>query len=162
LGRGIQTRFGDNVAMTSPTRLASALVCVALLFSACAKKGDPVRDAVDAMAKAANARDESALFSHVAPSFQAANGSGLEEAKSIVRRAFAAYEILNVAFSNVQIERSEGAARVRFRAEMSGQPRKIGGLDALLPSSAKYDFDLRMVPDGGTWKVAWAQWTQAQ
>jgi len=154
-------RFGDNVAMTAVTRLALSLVCVTLLLPACAKKGDPVRDAVDAMAKAANARDESALFSHVAANFQAADGSGLAEARSLVQRAFAAYEILHVTFSDVQIERSEGAARVRFRAEMSGQPRKIGGLDGLVPSSAKYDFDVRMVPDGGSWKVAWAQWTQA-
>jgi hypothetical protein len=149
-----------------PTRfLARALACAipaaALLSGACGAKGDPVRDSIDAMTKAANARDESALFSHVAASFQAGDGSSLSEARSLVSRAFAAYEILNVNVSNLQIERAEGAARVRFRAEMSGQPRKIGGLDALLPSSAKYDFDLRMVPDGGTWKVAWAQWTPA-
>ena len=156
--------MGAMTATRSPRRpLACAAAALAVLFSAgCGAKRDPVRDAVDAMAKAANARDESALFSHVAGNFQAADGSGLAEAKSLVQRAFAAYEILNVTFSNVQIERAEGAARVRFRAEMSGQPRKIGGLDGLLPSSAKYDFDLRMVPEGGTWKVAWAQWTQAQ
>ena len=113
------------------------------------------------MTKAANARDESALFTRVAPAFQAGDGSSLADAHSLVKRAFAAYEILDVKVSNVQIERSEGAARVRFRADMSGQPRKIGGLDGLLPSSAKYDFDLRMVPEGGAWKVAWAQWTPA-
>jgi hypothetical protein len=129
---------------------AFALALASSVFSCgCGRKGDPVGDAVDAMAKAANARDESALFSHVAANFQAADGSGLAEAKALVQRAFAAYEILDVTFSDVQIERSEGAARVRFRADMSGQPRKIGGLDGL-------------VPDGGTWKVAWAQWTQAQ
>jgi hypothetical protein len=152
--------------MTTTRFRALALACAVLAASAlpsvaCGGKGDPVRDSLDAMTKAANARDESALFSHVAPSFQAGDGSGLADAQALVRRAFAAYEILNVTVSNLQVERAEGAARVRFRAEMSGQPRKIGGLDGLLPSSAKYDFDLRMVPDGGTWKVAWAQWTPA-
>jgi hypothetical protein len=151
--------------MDSPRRRALGAFALALassvFSSGCGRKGDPVRDAIDAMAKAANARDESALFSHVAADFQAADGSGLAEAKALVQRAFGGYEILDVTFSNVQIERSEGAARVRFRADMSGQPRKIGGLDGLLPSSARYDFDVRMVPDGGTWKVAWAQWTQA-
>jgi hypothetical protein len=142
--------------------LASALVAGAsVLAAACGGKGDPVRDSIDAMTKAANARDESALFSHVAANFQAGDGSSLADARSIVQRAFAAYEMLDVKVSDVQIERSEGAARVRFRADMSGQPRKIGGLDGLLPSSAKYDFDVRMVPEGGTWKVAWAQWTPA-
>lgn len=155
--------MGAMAPNRSPKRaLVYAIAAAAALLSAgCGKKRDPVRDAVDALAKAADARDENALFSHVAPNFQAADGSGLADAKALVERAFAAYEILDVKFSNVQIERAEGAARVRFHAEMSGQPRKVGGLDGLLPSSAKYDFDLRMVPDGGTWKVAWAQWTQA-
>jgi hypothetical protein len=152
--------------MTSIRSLARVFLCacvavVPLFGAACGDKADPVRESIDAMTKAANARDESALFSRVAASFQAGDGSSLADAQSLVKRAFAAYEILDVKVSNVQIERSEGAARVRFRADMSGQPRKIGGLDGLLPSSAKYDFDLRMVPDGGTWKVAWAQWTPA-
>jgi len=151
--------------MVPNRRSIRAFVCAAiagaLLAARCGRKGDPVQDSIDAMAKAANARDESALFSRVAANFQAGDGSSLADARELVHRAFGAYEILNVTFSSVQIERAEGAARVRFRAEMSGQPRKIGGLDGLLPSSAKYDFDLRMVPDGGTWKVAWAQWTPA-
>jgi NAD(P)-dependent dehydrogenase (short-subunit alcohol dehydrogenase family) len=152
--------------MTANRRLARELACALLaaasaVAAACGGNGDPVRDSIDAMAKAANARDESALFSRVASNFEAGDGSSLADARSLVQRAFAAYEMLDVKVSNVQIERSEGAARVRFRADMSGQPRKIGGLDGLLPSSAKYDFDVRMVPDGGTWKVAWAQWTPA-
>ena len=145
-------------------RLRSAavlLLAAATLSWSCGKRADPVQEAIDAIAKAANARDESALFAHVSPGFQGADGSSFADAQSLVRRAFAAYEILGVTFKDVKIERAEGAARVRFRAEMSGQPRKIGGLDGLLPSSASYDFDLRMVPDGGTWKVAWAQWTRA-
>jgi hypothetical protein len=150
------------IPIRSPKRaVACAIAVAALLSAACGEKRDPVRDSIDSMLKAANARDESGVFAHVSPGFQAGDGSSLAEARSIVSRAFAAYEILNVTVSNVRIERAEGAARVRFRAEMSGQPRKIGGLDALLPSSAKYDFDLRMVPEGGTWKVAWAQWTPA-
>ena len=143
------------------SRRALGVLAFVGLLSGCSRSGDPVRDSLDAMVKAANARDESALFSRVAANFQAGDGSGLADAQSLVKRAFAAYEILTVTVSNVQIERSEGAARVRFRADMSGQPRKIGGLDGLLPSSAKYDFDVRMVPDGGAWKVAWAQWTPA-
>ena len=152
--------------MNSQRRLVRALACAVLsalgtLLVDCGGHGDPVRDSIDAMTKAANARDDSALFSRVSPSFQGGDGSSLADARELVRRAFGAYEILEVTVSNLQIERSEGAARVRFRADMSGQPRKIGGLDSLLPSAAKYDFDLRMVPDGGTWKVAWAQWTPA-
>jgi hypothetical protein len=87
--------------------------------------------------------------------------SGFAEAQSTVERYFAAYEVLDVSIRDVRIERAEGAARVRLRATLSGQPRRIGGLDGLVPSSAAYDFDLRLVPEGGAWKVSWAQWNPA-
>ena len=41
---------------------------------------------------------------------------------------------------------------------MTGQPRSVGGLSGLLPSAAKYDFDLRLVRDGKEWKLASAGW----
>ena len=129
--------------------------------ASCARSGDPVRESLDAMVKAANARDVKALFDHVAGNFEAADGSGLEDAKTNIRRYFAAYEILSVSIRDVRIERGEGAARVRLSAEMSGQSRKIGGLEGLFPSSATYAFDLRLVAENGNWKVAWAQWGPA-
>jgi hypothetical protein len=74
---------------------------------------------------------------------------------------FAAYEILDVTVSDVQIERGDDAALVRLRASMSGQPRKIGGLEGLVPSAAKYDFELRLIQEGKAWKLAWAAWAPA-
>ncbi len=143
-------------------RKAAALVLAAAAWTlvlACAREGDPVRESLDAIVQAANARDAGRLFEHVASSFQAADGSGLSDAKAMVDRYFAAYEILTVTIRDVQIERGEGAARVRLRAEMSGQPRKIGGLSGLVPTASTYDFDLRLTLEDGRWKVAWAQWT---
>lgn len=133
-------------------------IAVGLEAGACAREGDPVRASLDAMVKAANARDAGGLFDHVAPGFQGADGSGLADARATVERYFAAYEILHVSIRDVRVERGEAAARVRLTAEMSGQPRTIGGLEGLVPSAAAYDFDLRLTADGGTWKVAWAQW----
>ncbi len=120
-----------------------------------------MRDCLDAIVKAAAARDASAIFERVAPEFQGADGAGFADAKATVDRYLAAYESLSVSIRDVRIERSEGAARVRLRAEMSGKPRRIGGLDGLVPASATYDFDLRLVRQGGAWKVAWAQWNPA-
>lgn len=131
------------------------------LLSACGPKSDPVRDALDRMTSAANSRDTGALFERVAADFQAADGSGRADAEATVHRYFAAYEILNVSIRDVQIEHGANAARVRLRTAVSGQPRRIGGVERLVPSSATYDFDLRLVSDGGKWKVAWAQWNPA-
>ena len=142
-------------------RLAGAILALAplLLAARCGAPKDPVRAALDAMVRAADARDTGALFDRIAPGFSAADGSARDDARATVERYFAAYEILDVRLEDVRIERGgPDAARVRFRAGMSGQPRKIGGLEGLVPSSSAYDFDLRMTNDGGAWKVAWAQW----
>jgi hypothetical protein len=148
--------------MKSDRSLAVLALVVAVSATACSRPaGDPVRESLDAMVKAANARDTKSLFEHVSPTFQAADGSGLADARAMVERYFAAYEILTVSIRDVKVERGEGAARVRLRAEMSGQPRKIGGLSGLIPSSAAYDFDLRLTSESGVWKVAWAQWNPA-
>ena len=144
--------------MRNRSLVLPAVACALALSLACAKKGDPVKDTLDRMVKAANARDVGKLFENVAADFQAADGSGRAEAEALVRRIFSAYEILNVSIHDVQVEKGENAARVRLSADLSGQPVKIGGLDGLVPSSAKYDFDLRLTSDGKTWKVAWASW----
>ena len=59
---------------------------------------------------------------------------------------------------DLEIERAPESARARFVADMSGRPRKIAGLDRFFPSAAAYRFDLRLVPEAGLWKVAWASW----
>lgn len=110
------------------------------------------------MVRAAHRRDVSALFERVSAGFESGDGSSRADAQALLRRMFAAYEILDVTLSDVSIERSANAARARFRAELSGQPRRIGGLDGLFPRSSSYDFDVRLVTEEGRWKVAWASW----
>jgi len=132
-----------------------AFVC---LFG-CARKTDPIRETIDAVVKAANARDAAAVLARVSPDFEAADGTGRLDLEMRLNRYFAAYEILHVTVSDVQIEKGSGAARVRLRAQMSGQPRSVGGLSGLLPSNATCDFELRLVNDGEAWKVGFAGWT---
>jgi hypothetical protein len=141
---------------TAWRRLAAVLSAI-LIFS-CARGGDPARECLDDLVKAAHNRDASAFFDRVAADFQAADGSTRADAEMLLRRYFAGYEILDVIVRDVNIEKAENAARVRFRAELSGQPRKIGGLDSFLPRTSSYDFDMRLTPAAGKWKVSWAQW----
>ena len=144
-------------------RRASAIPILVCLLAgacwlACAKKNDPIRETLDAVVKAANARDTAALMAQVAPEFEAADGTSRLDLEVRLNQYFAAYEILHVAFSDVTIEKGNGAAFVRLRAQMSGQPRSVGGLSGLLPSEAKYDFEMRLVNDGEAWKLGWAAW----
>jgi len=156
----------ENKALSAKSRsrlLGAIAVALALLAAACGEKGDPVRRAIDEIVAAAERRDAGAIVERLAPDFQAADGSGRADAETTLRRYLAAYERLSVRISDLTIERAAGAARARFRADLSGTPRQIGGLEGLIPRSSAYRFDLRLAPaaDGGRWLVAWASWEQA-
>ena len=129
-----------------------------LLAAGCGEKADPVRSTLDRVRKAAEARDAAGVVENLTPDFRDNAGGGAREASEALRRYFAAYEILNVRMRDITIERAAESARARFRVDLSGQPRKIGGLDGLFPSASTYNFDVRLVPDGKRWKIAWAAW----
>jgi hypothetical protein len=146
--------------LSSSRRQIALSICGLLLSLAagCGEKADPVRATLDRIRKAAEARDAAGVVENLGSDFRDDAGGGAGEVSEALRRYFAAYEILNLQMRDITIERSEQAARARFRVEFSGQPRKIGGLDGLLPSASTYKFDVRLVPDGKRWKVAWAAW----
>ena len=148
--------------MTLIRRAFALHFCVLLLLaSGCREKADPLRATLERIRKAAEARDAAGVLENLASDFRDDSGGGAADVSEVLRRFFAAYEILNLQMRDVTIERAEQAARARFRVELSGQPRKIGGLDGLLPSVSTWNFDVRLVPDGKRWKVAWAAWQQA-
>jgi hypothetical protein len=138
-------------------------VCAALLFAlACGEKEDPVRRSLEEMFTAAEARDAGEFLEHLTSDFTGAEGADRAQAERLLRMYFAAYDRLDVAVSDLEIERSPGAARARFVATLSGTRGKgIPAIEALLPSDSRYRFDLRLVEDGGSWKVAWASWELA-
>ena len=125
----------------------------------CRTEGDPVREALDRVAGSADERDVAGVAAHLAADYRDAAGNGRSDVEQTLRGYFAAYESLEVTLRDVSIERAEGAARARFRADLSGRARQeTGGLAGLLPSSASYRFDVRLVPEGSQWKIAWASW----
>jgi hypothetical protein len=145
------------------TRSLCAIALAAILVgAACGEKGDPARRTIDEIVAAAEKRDAAAVVERLAPDFQAADGSGRADAEMTLRRYLAAYERLGVRISDLTIERAAGAARARFRADLTGTARKIGGLEGILPQSSAYRFDLRLAPtsEGGHWVVTWATWEQ--
>ncbi len=149
---------------TAPRLRTAAAVLVLLVASAtgCGEKSDPVRQALDRLVAAANDRDAGDFVQGLAPDFRADDGTGRADAEATLRRYFAAYESLDVRISDVSVERAADAARVRFRADLSGKPRSVGGLEGLLPAKSAYRFDLRLSPgEGGRWLVTWAAWENA-
>jgi hypothetical protein len=156
------------ISSTSTTALRffaiSGLALLVASAAGCGEKGDPVRQALDRLKAAAEERDAGGFVSGLAPDFRAEDGTGRAEADATLRRYFAAYQSLDVKTSDVSVERAADAARVRFRAELSGKPRSLGGggLEGLLPARSAYRFDLRLSPGaGGRWLVTWAAWENA-
>jgi hypothetical protein len=136
-------------------------LCLAglFLFTGCGGGSDPVRGTIDEMARAAEKRDAPSVMDRLAPDFQAADGTGRADMESALRGYFAAYDRLDVRISDLKIERAAGAARARFRADLSGKPRQIAGLDGWLPRTSAYKFDLRLSPgSAGRWLVTSAGW----
>lgn len=143
-------------------RLAALTLAALALAAGCGPPSDPVRQAIDGIVAGAQERDAAAILERLSPDFQAADGSGRADAEATLRRYLAAYEKLDVRISELTVERAAGATRARFRADLSGSPRRIGGLDGLLPQSSAYRFDLRLAPaEGGRWLVTWASWEPA-
>jgi hypothetical protein len=155
------SRSENSRVKTLARFLASFAVCVSGVAAACRGGSDPVRDCLDSLSGSAHDRDAAALFARVTADFQAGDGSSRSDTQALARQLFAAYRRLDVSFSHIEIDRSQGAAQVRARVMLSGEPRGVGGLDALLPRSSAYDFDMRLVPDGSIWKVSWASWRPA-
>jgi hypothetical protein len=145
----------------APRSLAAGLLAL-LAAIGCGEKSDPVQQTLDRLVAAAKDRDVGDFAANLAPDFQAADGTGRADAEATIRRYFAAYESLDVRISDLSVERAAGAARVRFRSDLSGKPRSVGGLEGLLPATSAYRFDLRLSPgEGGRWLVTWASWENA-
>jgi len=160
----IRSRFwhASRAAGSRPLRIAALGLCLAAAPPACREKADPVRQALDSIVEAAQDRDPDGVLENLSSDFRDANGTGLSEAQSTLRRYFAAYESLQIAIADLSVERAPNAARVTFRADLSGKPRRIGGLEGYLPRSSSYRFDLRLVPEEDRWKVAWASYAPAE
>jgi hypothetical protein len=128
---------------------------------ACGESGDPVAETVGRLETTADARDASAFLENLTADFTGAEGADRASAERLIRGYFAAYEKLDVEFSDLKIERTgENAARATFVATLTGKRGQGPGfsLEGLLPSDSRYRFDLRLVPDGDRWKVAFATW----
>jgi hypothetical protein len=130
-----------------------------ILAAACASKpADPVLELLAAVEEAAEERDAEAFGGRLAPTFA---GGGLDKAGATaeVRRWLKLYDGVDVTLS--EIERTDGGAgaRVRMRADFSGRPKDLPGLQGMLPGASAFRFDLQVAPGAdGRWAITGASW----
>lgn len=142
------------------SRTAALLASLAVL-TACGGSRDPIETLLKDLERAAEHRDAEEVVRHLASDFHGTGAIARAEVGPLLRRYFAAYETVNLDVYDVAIERGEGTARLRFRADLDGRPLRVGGLGGLLPPSAMYRFDLHLRLVEGRWLVAEAEWEEA-
>jgi hypothetical protein len=145
------------VAVAGSRFFLTAAVAAAI---ACRGAGDPAADRVRSLARAAGHRDAGAIVAALSPSFEGSFGMGRADVDAELRRLFAAYASVTVSVSDLATERYPEFTLARFRVEFRGAVRRIGGLEGILPSSARYRFELRLVPEGREYRVASAHWEE--
>jgi hypothetical protein len=141
-------------------RSAARLALVLLAGAVGCSRGpaDPVAALLGELEAAVEARDADRFALRLAPEFRGAHGLDRTQALAQLERYLAAYESVSLDVYGVEVERSEAAAEVRLVVELSGNARKVFGLEGLLPPSAVYRFALEAADEGGTWLVRAASW----
>jgi hypothetical protein len=139
--------------------LSSGLAVMALaLAGACGGPKDPIQALLAGIEKAAEHRSTAGVMEWLAPEFRAPSLASRADAESSLRRYFAAYKSVQLEIYEVEIERADAGATVRFRVDFNGEPLKLGAFAGLLPPSAMYRFELHVRPGNARWLVAGAEW----
>jgi hypothetical protein len=139
-------------------RTTSALLTALVFLGGCGSRKDPVQALVDDLEAAVEARNADGVRERLADDFRGQGGINRAEAVSMIRRYLAGYEKVEVEVYDLDVQRGEGSADVKFRIEFSGHALSFGGLAGLLPPGAAYRFDLHVVEQAGGYKVQRAAW----
>ena len=131
-------------------------MCV--LVAGCAR-GDPeaaLREAVDGLHRAVEARDPAAVQQSLADDFIGNDGLDREGARRLMAAMLLRHRELGSTLGPLQVTMKQDHAEVRFQAMLRG------GSGALLPDSAQlYDVHSGWRLEGGEWKLYRARWTAA-
>ena len=135
------------------------LCCVVVLLAGCADEASPeqqVRAVIDAMERAAEARDVGDLMEHVSANYRDAQGQDRAEASRYARGYFIANQSIHLLTRIESLEfPAPDAARVKVQVGMAGRGSNPGVADL---SADLYDFDVALVFEDGEWKVSYADW----
>jgi hypothetical protein len=149
--------------LSSGVPLSRRAVLVALCAALACSRGpsDPVGELLNELEAAAEEKDADRFGARVSEGFEGPRGLGRAEALATLRRYFAAYESVSLEVYGVEVERDAARAGVSCVVEFAGRARALGGLQGLLPPSAVYRFEMRLVEEeDGVWRVTRASWKQ--
>jgi hypothetical protein len=128
-----------------------------LLMAGCGgAPADPLERLLAEIEEAAEDRDAEAFGSHLAPGFVATGGMDRAATIAEVRRWLALYQGIDVTLSGIE---RVPPSTVRFRADFSGRPKDLPGLQGMLPGASAFRFELQTAPGPeGALQIAGAKW----
>jgi hypothetical protein len=136
------------------------LAALAALLTGCGDSDSPeqqVRQVIDEMETAAEARDVGDLLRHLSDEYRDANGMSAQEAVRYVRGYFIANQSIHLLTRIEQIEFPlPDEARARLLVGMVGRDADAAGNWDL--AADLYEFKVTLRQEGGEWRVSFAQW----
>jgi hypothetical protein len=142
-------------------RSSSAAVVAALLLAACAKRDD-VKAPILRIAEAVEKKDANAVADWLTRDYHDAEHENAQAVVARVRQLAGAYAHLKIDVSRMKVDDLGASRRARFRAELSGTPKNVPGLEGFLPRKSAWDFEASLVYEGGRWRIATASWKPAE
>lgn len=121
-----------------------------------------MRQLLEDVAAAAEDREAQSVLARLTPSFRGRGGLDRAAVGAQLRRYFALYSGVDVTLSDVEVEPEEGGARARFRADLSGRPKDLPGVEGLLPRASAFCFDVRAAPAEDGWTIVSAEWERVE
>jgi hypothetical protein len=140
------------------SRVLLLAICAAL--TACGDPDSPeqqVRQVIDKMETAAEARDVSELVEHLSSEYRDLNGMSADEAGRYARGYFVANQSIHLLTRVEQIEFPlPDEARARVLVGMVGRDADAASNWDL--AADLYEFKLALRQEGGEWKISFAEW----
>jgi hypothetical protein len=138
---------------------SAALLSLALALG-CGRPHDATEPILEA-ARAVEKKDADAVASCLASGYHDGEHADAAAVVARVRQLTLAYDRPKVSVTGMKLAQSGSTARARFRAELSGAPKSLPGLEGFLPRTSAWDFEVNLVREDGRWKIATASWTPA-
>jgi len=138
------------------------LLAASFTLTACGDADSPeqqVRQVIDRMEVAAEARDVSELVEHLSSEYRDANGMSPDEAARYARGYFIANQSIHLLTRVEEIEFPlADEARARVLVGMVGRDADAAGQWDL--AADLYEFKVSLRQEDGEWKVTFAQWAK--
>lgn len=135
------------------------IVLVLFALAAC-HRGDPVKQLIDNVEKAAEDRNAEKVVSYLSPRFEG-NGMARDEMTQMLKQYFFGYRSIEITISDLKIDETKTTADATMHVRFIGVPKEIGGLADILPKSGQYDIAVAMQKEDDGWKVREARWNES-